>query len=76
MVKASLLLFVFSSQVHGLDYLPELVQLSETNIKKQDKDLLDRGIVHLTRATGWKGLPEHAPYDAIHVGAAAVAIPR
>ena len=25
---------------------------------------------------GWKGLPEHAPFDAIHVGAAATSLPK
>jgi protein-L-isoaspartate(D-aspartate) O-methyltransferase len=26
-------------------------------------------------ANGWEGLPEHAPFDAIHVGAGAESLP-
>jgi len=61
--------------VYGMDYLPGLVRLSERNIRKADGDLLDHGVVVLVTKSGWEGWEEHAPYDAIHVGAAAVEIP-
>jgi len=42
---------------------------------KQDKDLFDSGTVDISRGDGWKGKPDEAPYDAIHVGAAAKSFP-
>ena len=63
-------------KVYGIDYIPELVDLSKTNIMKQDKDLIDSDTVQLQVGDGWKGLPAGAPYHAIHVGAAADGLPK
>jgi len=65
-------------KVYGIDVIPQLVELSKTNISKQDRDLLLDGssTVHLLTRDGWKGYPEGAPYHAIHVGAAAATFPR
>jgi protein-L-isoaspartate O-methyltransferase len=93
-----------------MDIVPELVQLSRTNIQKQDGDLLvsspplrtplvvadptnssssdsknsntktssitsTQPIVTLQLGNGYLGLPQYAPFDIIHVGAAALTFP-
>ncbi|KAG5185762.1 l-isoaspartyl protein carboxyl methyltransferase, like [Tribonema minus] len=64
-----------SGKVWGIDCLPQLVHLSEANVRRDDARLLDEGRVTLHARSGWDGLPEAAPFDAIHVGAAAASIP-
>jgi len=64
-----------TGKVFGIEVFPDLVELSRNNIMKQDKDLFDSGTVDISRGDGWKGKPDEAPYDAIHVGAAAVSFP-
>jgi protein-L-isoaspartate(D-aspartate) O-methyltransferase len=61
--------------VIGLDYVPELVKMSEKNLRKADADLLDDGRVVLATRNGWEGYRELAPFDFIHVGAAADGYP-
>ena len=63
-------------RVYGIDVVPELVDMSKTNIMKEDGDLLDSHAVEFMVRDGWKGYPEGAPYNAIHVGAAAVTFPK
>jgi len=63
-------------RVFGIDIVPSLVQLSKNNILKHDKDLIDTGTVTLQLSNGWDGLPEEAPFAAIHVGAAAPSFPH
>lgn len=65
-----------AGNVYGIDVIPELVELSRKNILKEDGDLLDNGVVQVMLRDGWKGYPEGAPYNAIHVGAAAEAFPK
>jgi protein-L-isoaspartate(D-aspartate) O-methyltransferase len=62
--------------VHGIDIHPQLVQVAASNIRLHDADLLDSGVVKLQTANGWEGLPEAAPFDAIHVGASAADLPH
>lgn len=62
-------------KVFGIDVIPQLVQMSARNIMKEDGDLLDSNIVEVAVRDGWKGFPEGAPYNAIHVGAAAATFP-
>jgi protein-L-isoaspartate(D-aspartate) O-methyltransferase len=64
-----------SGKVYGIDIFPRLVEMTRQNLMKEDGDLLESGTVELKQADGWKGWPEHAPYDAIHVGAAADSFP-
>jgi protein-L-isoaspartate(D-aspartate) O-methyltransferase len=64
-----------SGKVFGIEVFPELVEFSRNNVMKQDKDLLDSGTVDISRGDGWKGKPDEAPYDAIHVGTAAKSFP-
>eukprot|EP00658_Telonema_sp_P-2_P023449 TRINITY_DN19398_c0_g1_i2.p1 TRINITY_DN19398_c0_g1~~TRINITY_DN19398_c0_g1_i2.p1 ORF type:complete len:116 (+),score=35.85 TRINITY_DN19398_c0_g1_i2:143-490(+) len=63
-------------QVVGIDYVPELVQLSIQNVNKHDAQLLEDGTLTLIKADGWTGYPEMAPFDCIHVGAAAASLPE
>lgn len=63
-------------KVYGIDVIPQLVELSRKNILKEDGDLFDNGIVQVMTRDGWKGYPEGAPYNAIHVGAAAETFPK
>ncbi|PYH63926.1 protein-L-isoaspartate O-methyltransferase [Aspergillus vadensis CBS 113365] len=60
-------------QVIGVDHIPELVELAQTNMRKskEGSSFLDSGRVKFITADGRLGWKEGAPYDAIHVGAAA-----
>ena len=62
--------------VYGIDVYPHLVNLTRHNMEKEDKDLLDNGIVSVKVSDGWKGLEDVSPFDCIHVGAAAAEFPR
>lgn len=64
-----------AGKVFGIDVYPGLVDLSKENMGKQDSDLLQSGLVTIQLGDGWKGLPSEAPFDAIHVGAAADGMP-
>ena len=44
-------------------------------MRNADGDLLDDGIVQLRVRNGWQGWKKEAPFDAIHVGAAASSVP-
>lgn len=67
--------FTVPGQVFGMDIHKELVDMTRKNIRKADADLLDDGIVQLRVGNGWQGWAEAAPFDAIHVGAAAASVP-
>jgi protein-L-isoaspartate(D-aspartate) O-methyltransferase len=69
------ILGVTSGKVFGIDVRQHLVDLTRRNIGTEDKDLFDDGIVEVSLRDGWVGLPEEAPFDAIHVGAAAESMP-
>ncbi|XP_028765182.1 protein-L-isoaspartate O-methyltransferase 1 [Neltuma alba] len=61
----------------GVEHIPELVSSSLENIQKSAAaPLLKDGSLSVHAGDGRKGWPEHAPYDAIHVGAAAQEIPQ
>ena len=63
-------------KVYGIDYIPQLVQLSKKNILKEDGDLFESKTVEVLVRDGWKGYREGAPFHAIHVGAAAETFPQ
>ncbi|KAF1602266.1 UNVERIFIED_CONTAM: Protein-L-isoaspartate(D-aspartate) O-methyltransferase, partial [Eudyptes robustus] len=65
-----------NGKVVGIDHIPELVELSERNIRKNNEDLLESGRIILVVGDGRLGYAEEGPYDAIHVGAAAPKIPQ
>ncbi|KAF7838229.1 protein-L-isoaspartate O-methyltransferase 1-like [Senna tora] len=61
----------------GVEHIPELVSSSQENIQKSAAaPLLKDGSLSVHVGDGRQGWPEHAPYDAIHVGAAAPEIPQ
>ena len=64
-----------TGRVHAVDHLPELVALSADNLQRGNPDLLSADRVRLHLADGRLGLPAFAPFDAIHVGAAAAGVP-
>ncbi|XP_047939035.1 protein-L-isoaspartate O-methyltransferase 1-like [Salvia hispanica] len=60
----------------GVEHIPELAEFSIKNIEKSAAaSLLKEGSFSIHVADGRQGWPEFAPYDAIHVGAAAPEIP-
>ncbi|GLE04109.1 hypothetical protein PINS_up013020 [Pythium insidiosum] len=65
-----------NGRVFGIERIPELVEFATKNIARRDADLLERGVVVVQKADGWRGLPDHAPFHFIHVGAAAVEPPQ
>ncbi|CAN4085938.1 unnamed protein product [Withania somnifera] len=63
--------------VVGVEHIPELVAWSIKNVASSAAaPLLKEGSLSLHVGDGRKGWPEHAPYDAIHVGAAAADVPQ
>jgi len=65
-----------SGKVVGIDRIPQLVELSRKNILSDYPTALEKNIIELYVGDGWKGWPQWAPYDVIHVGAAAETIPQ
>ena len=62
-------------KVVGIDHIKELVDWSESNVKKNHGDLLG-GRVKLVVGDGRQGYASDGPYHAIHVGAAAPHLPN
>lgn len=62
--------------VVGIEHHPKLVELAINNIKDDDPSLLESGKIKIIEGDGRLGYPDDAPYDAIHVGAAAPEIPQ
>ena len=62
-------------RVIGIDHLQGLTDLSTANISKDDASLLESGRVQIVLGDGWQGHAAAAPYDCIHVGAAASRVP-
>lgn len=62
--------------VVGIEHHPKLVELGRANIKADDESLIDTKKVILVEGDGRQGYKEHAPYDCIHVGAAAPSTPQ
>ncbi|NWR80384.1 PIMT methyltransferase, partial [Centropus unirufus] len=60
----------------GVEHIKELVHESIRNVQEDDPALLSSGRVKLVVGDGRQGYPEEAPYDAIHVGAAAAVVPK
>jgi len=62
-----------TGSVIGVEHIQALVSLGETNMSKspEGRQLLESGNVKFVKGDGRLGWKEGAPYDAIHVGAAA-----
>lgn len=65
-----------NTKVVGIEHQPELVEQSVKNLNTDDPKMLDSGKLIIVEGDGRKGVPEYAPYDAIHVGAAAAITPN
>ncbi|KAL9647162.1 hypothetical protein ABK040_004878 [Willaertia magna] len=66
------------TKVIGIEYVEPIYRQSLENIKKnaQLKDWMERGLLTIRHGNGWKGDEANAPFNAIHVGAAATHIPQ
>jgi protein-L-isoaspartate(D-aspartate) O-methyltransferase len=60
-----------ADDVHSIERVPELAEQARRNLAAAG---YDRVVVHV--GDGSRGLPEHAPYDAIAVAAAAPGFPQ
>jgi len=67
-----------SGQAVGIDHVKELVQMANENMKKSEDNQkqLDNGTVKFIVGDGRLGYAPLAPYNSIHVGAAAPEIPE
>ncbi|KAF8499501.1 protein-L-isoaspartate O-methyltransferase [Gautieria morchelliformis] len=64
-------------KVVGIDHIPELVDWSIQNLRKDGlSSALDAGNIQMVAGDGRQGYPPGGPYDAIHVGAAAPTLPQ
>ncbi|RMZ82304.1 hypothetical protein DV738_g1816, partial [Chaetothyriales sp. CBS 135597] len=63
-------------KVIGIDHIQGLIDLATTNMKKSEEGrrLLESNKVQFIKGDGRKGYAAAAPYDAIHVGAAAASL--
>ena len=63
--------------VYGIECVSPLVDISKANLKADGKQpLIEEGKITIVGGDGSQGLPDGAPYSAIHVGAAAPTIPK
>ena len=62
--------------VVGIEHMEDLYIFGETNIMKSHSNLIKEGKIKLVKGDGRKGYKENAPYDCIHVGAAAMEPPK
>lgn len=62
-----------TGRVVGIDHIQPLVDMANANFAKSEEaaKMLETGQVRFVLGDGRKGWKEGAPYDAIHVGAAA-----
>lgn len=63
-------------KAHGIDHIDSLVSWSIKNVERGNPQLLQEGYISLHVGDGFAGLPSVAPFDCIHVGAAAPYIPK
>ena len=62
--------------VVGIEHIQELTDASVRNINRDNPDLLKTERIQLITGDGRQGYEGKAPYDAIHVGAAADGVPE
>lgn len=57
--------------VYALDHVEGILKLAEKNIRKNHEEYVMSGKIQFVLGDGRNGLPDYAPYDVIHLGAAA-----
>ena len=62
--------------VVGIEHIDELVDWSVSNLRKSYSEQLDSAEIKMVCGDGRLGYPQEAPYDVIHVGAAAPVVPQ
>ncbi|PCH35062.1 Pcmt1-prov protein [Wolfiporia cocos MD-104 SS10] len=65
-----------TGQVVGIEHIPELVEWSVSNLRRDGLGSALDGAIEMVTGDGRQGYPSFAPYDAIHVGAAAPTMPQ
>jgi len=63
-------------RVYGIDIIPSLVQLSISNIRSGNPELLNRTIIQVGNGWDFSMFGKEEMFDAIHVGAAAEYLPE
>ena len=63
-------------KVIGIEHMKDLYYFGMQNISRHHKNLLDNKTIELYLGDGRKGLKERAPFNCIHVGAAAEKAPQ
>lgn len=58
-------------KVIGIDHIEELIDIATVNVSKHHSDFLQSQRIQMVCTDGRKGYSKMAPYDCIHVGAAA-----
>ena len=64
-----------TASIVGIDIVPELVELSQSNLMKQSKSYFENNRVSIRLESGWNQEKINF-YDVIHVGAAAASLPE
>jgi protein-L-isoaspartate(D-aspartate) O-methyltransferase len=64
--------------LYGIEYIEPVYENSIKNLQKDSlhQEFLEDGTIQLKSGDGWEGWAEKAPFNAIHVGAAAETIPK
>ncbi|EDV98638.1 protein-L-isoaspartate(D-aspartate) O-methyltransferase [Drosophila grimshawi] len=65
-----------NTRIVGIEHQVSLVQLSKSNLNADDSSMLNSGQMLIVEGDGRLGHAALAPYDAIHVGAAAPETPN
>lgn len=65
-----------NGRVVGIDHIRQLVNMSVANISRDKPGLVESQVVKMVTGDGRRGYDCDAPYDAIHVGAAASEVPQ
>ncbi|KAI9028696.1 protein-L-isoaspartate O-methyltransferase [Hyaloraphidium curvatum] len=65
-----------TGRIIGVDHIQELVDLSHKNVERDKPEFLRDGRLKFFVGDGRQGWKDGAPFDAIHVGAAAPQIPK
>lgn len=63
-------------RVVGVEHIPELIEMSTRNVREDCEHFIKEGRIKFVPADGRYGYAPDAPYNAIHVGAAADKLPE